>query len=45
MVAYGKGNNQYSIRKKIYEKIRVIGNIKAMWIVFSQKQNYKKKRN
>ena len=43
MVAYGKGNNQYSIRKKIYEKIRVIGNIKAMWIVFSQKQNYKKK--
>ena len=43
MVAYGKGNNQYSIRKKIYEKIRVIGNIKAMWIVFSKKQNYKKK--
>ena len=43
MVAYGKGNNQYSIRKKIYEKIRVIGNIKAMWIVFSQKQNYKKR--
>ena len=37
MVASGKGNNQYSIGKKIYKKIRIMGNIKAMWIAFSQK--------
>ena len=44
MVASGKGNNQYSIGKKIYEKIRIIGNIKAMWIAFSQMQNHKKRK-
>ena len=45
MVAPGKGNNQYSIRKKIYKKIRNTGNIKAMWMAFSQKQNTKKEIN
>ena len=43
MVASGKGNNQYSIRKKIYEKIRMMGN-KAMCIAFPQKQIHQKKK-
>ena len=47
MVASGKGHNQYSIRKEIYEKrkkkFRIMGNIKAIWIAFSQKQNHKKR--
>ena len=44
MVASRKGKNQYSIRKKIYEKIRIMGNIKAMSIAFFQKEKSQKKK-
>ena len=43
MVASGKVNNQYSIRKKIYEKVRIMENIKVTCLAFSQKQNHKTK--
>ena len=30
MIASENGNNQYSVRKRYYEKFRIIGNIKVM---------------